>query len=222
MTPFSLSSGAAVQGTRERRFGWRFLNTILNFRTPSQLKREFVAETLMEDKTDRGLGWRLLYPFIRTGAFPRWNHEEVLEPLIEETCPLAIKLFISHRWATLKDPDPRHKDVATVVGYLARVFMIANGFASKDSLSIKELVIGDQLCAGFHNSKVDRCRCGTTGWLDVRSLLRKEVFDDMFYREVLDIQTRQNFYRLLKHVHVCGMIILLYRKGGGHRKKTRL
>ena len=56
------------------------------------------------DSTARGLGWRLLYPFLKHGRFPRWNREEAAVPAIEETCPLATKLFISHRWATPDDP----------------------------------------------------------------------------------------------------------------------
>jgi hypothetical protein len=148
---------------------------------------------------DRALGWRLLYPFLKQRRFPRWNREEEAIPAIEETCPLEIKLFISHRWATPDDPDPGHKHLPTVVEYLTRVFMVANGFLSEDSHTIKELVIGDGLRLAFHESRLDRCGCGSVGWLDVRSILDDE---DLFFDRVTDIMRRRNFYRLLKHVRV--------------------
>jgi hypothetical protein len=155
--------------------------------------------TGVQDTSDRELGWRLLYPFFKHRRFPRWNREEVAETHIEERCPLATKLFISHRWATPDDPDPDHKDLPTVVEYLTRVFMVANGFISGDSVVVKELVIGDGLRSAFDESQLDQCRCGSVGWLDVRSLLQ---VDDVFFDKVLDTRRRRNFYRLLKHVRV--------------------
>jgi hypothetical protein len=155
--------------------------------------------TGLQDTSDQGLGWRLLYPFLKHRRFPKWNREKAAEPAIEETCPLATKLFISHRWATPDDPDPNFKHLPTVVEYLTRVFMVANRFMSEDSLAIKELVIGDGLRSAFHESSLDRCRCGSVGWLDVRSLLEP---DDLFFHNVPDILRRRNFYRLLKHVRV--------------------
>ena len=149
--------------------------------------------------SDRALGWRLLYPLLKHGRFPRWHREDVAIPAIEERCPLEIKLFVSHRWATPDDPDPDCKDLYTVVEYLTRVFMVANGFLSEDSHTIKELVIGDRLRSLFHESRLDRCRCGSVGWLDVRSLLD---WEDLFFDRVTDIMRRRNFYRLLKHVRV--------------------
>jgi hypothetical protein len=157
------------------------------------------TRTGLQDTSDRGLGWRLLYPFLKQRRFPRWNREEASQLAIEETCPLATKLFISHRWANPDDPDPDHKHIPTVVEYLTRVFMAANGFMSADSMAIKELVIGDGLCSSFHESRLNQCRCGSVGWLDVRSVLGD---DDLFFDKVLDVLRRRNFYRLLKHVRV--------------------
>jgi hypothetical protein len=152
-----------------------------------------------QDRSDRGLGWRLLYPFFKHRRFPKWNREEAAEVAVEETCPLATKLFISHRWATPDDPDPRGKHLPTVVEYLTRVFMVASGFIGEDSFVVKELVIGDGLRAAFRESRLDLCRCGSIGWLDVRALLE---YDDLFFDKVTDIHRRRNFYRLLKHVRV--------------------
>src|ERR1041385_8807844 len=77
---------------------------------------------------DRALGWRLLYPFIEQRRFPLWNREEASIARVEERCPLEIRLFISHRWASGEDPDPEEEQLPTVVEYLTRVFMVANGF----------------------------------------------------------------------------------------------
>lgn len=151
------------------------------------------------DTTDRGLGWRMLYPFLTHGRFPQWDREEAAKPLVEETCPLAVKLFISHRWRTPEDPDPKHEHLPTVVEYLTRVYMVANGFLSEDASPNGELVIGEGLRSAFHESRLEMCRCGSEGWLDVRSLLDT---DDLFYERVADILRRRNFYRLLKHVRV--------------------
>lgn len=156
-------------------------------------------DTRLAITSDRALGWRLLYPFLKKRRFPRWNREEAATPAIEETCPLEIKLFISHRWATPDDPDPDLKHLPTVVEYLTRVFMVANGFLSEDSHTLKELVIGDGLRLALRESQLDRCRCGSVGWLDVRSLLD---YEDLFFDRVTDIMRRRDFYRLLKHVRV--------------------
>jgi hypothetical protein len=200
--PAWLSTSMDVLDTSERRLGRRLLQPILKHLRFLRSKRDEVIDQLLNDTTDRGLGWRLLYPSFKHRHFPRWNREEVVEPLIEDTCPLTIKLFISHRWASTKDPDPDHKNLATVVEFLSRVFMVANGFINTDSFAIKELVIGDGLRSAFHESQLNQCRCGSDGDLGVRSLLSDGVFDDIFYEKVPDILTRRNFYRLLKHVHV--------------------
>jgi hypothetical protein len=86
-----------------------------------------------------------------------------------------------------------------VVEYLSRVFMVANGFISEDSHTIKELIIGDGLRSAFHERQLDRCRCGSVGWLELRPILDDE---DLFFDRVHDIMRRRNFYRLLKHVRV--------------------
>jgi hypothetical protein len=77
--------------------------------------------------------------------------------------------------------------------------MVANGLLSKDSIAFKELVIGDGLLAAFHEGQLEHCKCGSIGWLDVRSLLEH---DDLFFDKVSDIMRRRKFYRLLKHVRV--------------------
>jgi hypothetical protein len=155
----------------------------------------------IENTSDQGLGWRLLYPFFKHQHFPKWNQEEVVQRFDEERCPLAIKLFISHRWITPEDPDPANKNLVTVVEYLSRVFMLSNGFVDRGSPMVKELVIGAGLRSAFQERQLDRCRCGSVGWLDVRSLLCHGVVDDLFYKKVPDM-TRRKFYRLLKHVRV--------------------
>lgn len=151
------------------------------------------------ETTDRGLGWRLLHPFLRHRRFPVWNREEAAVPAIEEGCPLATKLFISHRWSTPEDPDPEQKHLPMVVEYLSRVFMVANGLLREDSVVAKELAVGHGLREAFDESRLDRCRCRSVGWLDLRSLLDP---DDLFFRGVPDVVRRRNFYRLLKHVRV--------------------
>jgi hypothetical protein len=154
----------------------------------------------VEDMSDRSLGWRLLYPFFKHRSFPRWKREDLAEPRrAEEACPVVTKLFISHRWATPGDPDPDHTDLPTVVEYLSRVFMLANGFISEESAAVKELVIGPGLRSAFHESQLERCDCKTPGWLDVKFLLPDGA---MFYKKILDPQRRRNFYCLLKHVRV--------------------
>ena len=55
--------------------------------------------------------------------------------------PLAIKLFISHRWKTPDDPDPGNQSLPTIVEYLSRIYMVANGFLDANSHLVKELVI---------------------------------------------------------------------------------
>src|ERR1041385_4352899 len=71
--------------------------------------------------------------------------------------------------------------------------------SNEDSHAIKELVIGDGLRSAFHESRLDQCRCGSVGWLNVRPLLEPE---DLFFERVIDIMRRRKFYRLLKHVRV--------------------
>src|ERR1700731_4026009 len=177
------------------------------------------GEDLVHDESDRGLGWRILYPFLKHRCFRRWNGEEVAKPYIEETCPLAIKLFISHRWASPDDPDPDHKDLPAVVEYLTRVYMVANGFMNSDSLPIKELVISDELLAAFHQSQLALCRCGSVGWLDLRLLLQA---DDLFFNKVTEIDRRRNFYKLLKHVRVWYDYSSLPQARGAGKEKALL
>lgn len=180
---------------------------------------EPTVNTDLQDTSDRGFGWRLLYPFLKHRRFPRWNREEAAEPSIEETCPLTTKLFISHRWATPDDPDPDHKHLPTVVEYLTRVFMVANGFMSEDSSAIKELVIGGGLRSAFHESRLEQCRCGSVGWLDVRALMEHQ---DLFFDKVPDTLRRRNFYRLLKHVRVWYDYSSLPQARGSHEEEALL
>lgn len=160
---------------------------------------ELAIQNSDQDASDRSLGWRPLYPFLTHQRFPKWDREASAELAIEETCPLTMKLFISHRWATPEDPDPGFKHLPMVVMYLSRVFMLANGFIGEDSLAIKDLVIGDSLREAFYESRLGQCRCGSVGWLDVKNILGH---DDLFFTKVPDIMRRRNFYRLLKHVRV--------------------
>jgi hypothetical protein len=117
----------------------------------------------------------------------------------EESCPLAMKLFISHRWKTPDDPDPDSQSLPTIVEYLSRVYMVANGFLDANSHLVKELVIGENLRDAFHEGELHRCTCGSIGWLDLKSLL---ATDDLFYQRVSGTHQRRAFYRLLKHVRV--------------------
>lgn len=148
---------------------------------------------------DRAIGWRPLYPYIKHRRFTKWKHDDVSAFVDEESCPLAIKLFISHRWKTPDDPDPDNKSLPTIVEYLSRVYMAANGFLDANSHLVKELVIGENLRDAFHERELHRCTCGSIGWLDLRSLL---ATDDLFYERVSGTHQRRAFYRLLKHVRV--------------------
>ncbi len=68
---------------------------------------------------DRAIGWRPLYPYIRHRRFTKWQHDDVSAFVDEDLCPLAIRLFISHRWKTPDDPDPDNKSLPTIVEYLS-------------------------------------------------------------------------------------------------------
>lgn len=148
---------------------------------------------------DRAIGWRPLYPYIRHRRFTKWQHDDVSAFVDEDSCPLAIRLFISHRWKTPDDPDPDNKSLPTIVEYLSRIYMVANGFLDANSHLVKELVIGENLRDAFHERELHYCTCGSVGWLDLRSLL---ATDDLFYERVSGTHQRRAFYRLLKHVRV--------------------
>lgn len=148
---------------------------------------------------DRAAGWRPLYPYFKDRRFTTWKPEDVSASVDEEACPLAIKLFISHRWQRPDDPDPHLRALPTVVEYLSRVYMTANGLLDANSYLAKELVAGDDLRRAFEERSLGRCTCGSIGWLDVRSLLSH---GDVFYERVRDTSRRRNFYRLLKHVRI--------------------
>src|SRR5215813_9950302 len=75
---------------------------------------------------DRAIGWRPLYPYIKHRRFTKWKHDEVSTFVYEDSCPLAIRLFLSHRWKTPDDPDPDSQSLPTIVEYLSRVYMVAN------------------------------------------------------------------------------------------------
>jgi hypothetical protein len=149
--------------------------------------------------SERAIGWRPLYPYIKERRFTQWKPEDVTASVAEETCPLAIKLFISHRWQTPDDPDPRSKTLPAIIEYLSRVFMTANGLLDANSYLVKELVVGDELRNAFCEETLGRCTCGSVGWLDVRSVLAP---DDPFFQRVIDVHQRRAFYRLLKHVRI--------------------
>jgi hypothetical protein len=148
---------------------------------------------------DRTIGWRPLYPYIKHQRFTKWTQNDLTSFVDEESCPLAIKLFISHRWKTPDDPDPDNKSLPTIVEYLSRVYMAANGYLDANSHLVKELVIGDNLRDAFHERELHYCACKSIGWLDLKSLLGP---DDLFYQRVGDTHRRRAFYRLLKHVRV--------------------
>jgi hypothetical protein len=148
---------------------------------------------------DRAIGWRPLYPYIKHRRFTKWQHDDVSAFVDEDSCPLAIRLFISHRWKTPDDPDPDNKSLPTIVEYLSRIYMVANGFLDANSHLVKELVIGENLRDAFHERELHYCTCGSVGWLDLRSLL---ATDDLFYERVSGTHRRRAFYRLLKHVRV--------------------
>src|SRR5262245_60617882 len=148
---------------------------------------------------DRAMGWRPLYPYLKHRRFTKWKRDEVSTFVDEESCPLAIKLFISHRWKTPDDPDPDGQSLPTIVEYLSRIYTVANGFLDANSHLVKELVIGENLREAFHERELHYCTCGSIGWLDLRSLL---ATDDLFYQRVSDTHRRRAFYRLLKHVRV--------------------
>jgi len=148
---------------------------------------------------DRAAGWRPLYPYFKDRRFPTWKPEDLSPSVNEEGCPLTIKLFISHRWERPDDPDPQLRALPTVVEYLSRVYMTANGLLDANSYLAKELVAGDALRRAFEERSLARCTCGSVGWLDVRSLLSH---GDIFFERVADTSRRRNFYRLLKHVRI--------------------
>lgn len=148
---------------------------------------------------DRAIGWRPFYPYIKHGRFTKWTHDDAGTFVDEESCPLAIKLFISHRWKTPDDPDPGNQSLPTIVEYLSRIYMVANGFLDANSHLVKELVIGESLRDAFHERELHYCTCKSVGWLDLKSLL---ATDDLFYQRVSDTHRRRAFYRLLKHVRV--------------------
>lgn len=145
------------------------------------------------------VGWRPLYPYISQHRFTVWKQEEVTARVPEEACPLAIKLFISHRWETPGDPDPHCKALPAIVQFLSRAYMAANGYLDEQSYLVQEIVAGDELREAFHERNLSRCTCGSVGWLELKPLLGA---DDVFYEKVTDTQRRRNFYRLLKHVRV--------------------
>lgn len=147
---------------------------------------------------DRAAGWRPLYPYLKHRRFTTWKAEDLTASVEEDSCPLGIKLFISHRWQTPDDPDPNLTTVPTVVEYLSRVYMTANGMLDTNSPLAKELVAGDDLRRAFEKRSLKECTCGSVGWLDVRSLLSP---GDIFLTRV-DQTSRRDFYRLLKHVRV--------------------
>jgi hypothetical protein len=160
------------------------------------------AETPKATETaikDRAIGWRPVYPYIKHRRFTRWKPGDVSTFVDEDSCPLAIKLFISHRWKTPEDPDPDSQSLPTIVEYLSRVYMVANGFLDANSHLAKELVIGENLRNAFYEGELHRCTCGSIGWLDLKSLL---TTDDPFYARVSGTHQRRAFYRLLKHVRV--------------------
>lgn len=147
---------------------------------------------------DRTAGWRPLYPYLKHRRFTTWKAEDLTASVEEEACPLAIKLFISHRWQTPDDPDPKMTAVATIIEYLSRIYMTANNMLDTHSFVARELVAGDGLRRAFEKRSLERCTCGSAGWLDVRSLLPS---GDIFLTRV-DQASRRDFYRLLKHVRV--------------------
>lgn len=154
---------------------------------------------ILHDRSERGQGWNLLYPFLGQGRFLKWTSEDAATFHRENACPLKIKLFISHRWETLQEPDPQGDQLRSLAEYLSRVFMIANGYLDKESYVAKELKIGESLLAQVNEQNVSTCRCGTAPYLDLRSLLGHS---DLFYSRVTDIHARRNLYQLLRHVHV--------------------
>jgi hypothetical protein len=154
-----------------------------------------VPESAGDDRTS---GWRPLYPYLKHRRFTTWKAEDLTASVEEESCPLAIKLFISHRWQTPDDPDPNLTTVPTVVEYLSRIYMTANGMLDTNSPLAKELVAGDDLRRSFEKRSLMQCTCGSVGWLDVRSLLPP---GDLFLTRV-DQTSRRDFYRLLKHVRI--------------------
>jgi hypothetical protein len=164
--------------------------------TPSHEATPPVSESAIND---RAIGWRPLYPYIKHRRFTKWKPDDVSAFVDEESCPLAIKLFISHRWKTPADPDPDNKSLSTIVEYLSRVYIVANGFLDANSHLVKELVIGENVRDAFHERELYRCTCGSVGWLDLKSLL---ATDDLFYERVSGTHQRRAFYRLLKHVRV--------------------
>ena len=154
---------------------------------------------VLHDRSERGQGWTLLYPFLAQGQFLKWKREDAATFHREDACPLKIKLFISHRWEALQEPDPHGDQLHSLGEYLSRVFMIANGYLDKESYAAKELAIGESLLEQFNEQDVSICRCGTTPYFDLRSLLG---YSELFYSRVCDIRPRRNFYQLLKHVHI--------------------
>jgi hypothetical protein len=181
--------------THSRRRGLRSSSSDPNIR-PGEPIEEAPSGTTA---SDRAIGWRPLYPYIKGLRFTKWRPEDLSTLVAEESCPLTIKLLISHRWQTIDDPDPQNKTLPTIIEYLSRVYMVANGFLDATSNLIKELVIDDDLRGAFNEGELWRCTCGSVGWLDLKSVLRN---DDLFYERIIDIRKRRSFYRLLKHVRI--------------------
>jgi hypothetical protein len=152
-----------------------------------------------EPSEERMIGWRPLYPYISQRRFTQWRKEELSQRVDEESCPLRMKLFISHRWRTPGDPDPACETLPAVIEYLSRVYMAANGYLDPDSFLVKELVVGDELREALHERSLQRCTCGSVGWLDLKGVLAPS---DVFFERVSDTQRRRAFYKLLKHVQV--------------------
>jgi hypothetical protein len=155
--------------------------------------------SLLDDQSERGQGWTLLYPFIGQKHFPKWSNEGAETFYKENACPLKIKVFISHRWEDLRNPDPHGDQFRSLVEFFSRVFMTANGWLDKESYLAKELSIGEDLLDQFEESNLVTCRCDSDSWLDLRSVLGHK---ELFYSRIEDIYTRRKFYKLLKHVQI--------------------
>lgn len=149
--------------------------------------------------SDRAAGWRPLYPYIGQRRFSQWQRRDLDARVDEEACPLDIRLFISHRWQTPDNPDPNFETLPTIIECLSRAFMTANGFLDRESYQFKELVLHDALLLALHENELHRCTCGSTGWLELRTVLGD---DDPFYELVTHVERRRAFYRLMKHVRV--------------------
>lgn len=155
--------------------------------------------TILNDQSELGQGWTLLHPFFKERRFPKWSVENSAATYRESSCPLKIKLFISHRWESLDEPDDSGKQFRSLVEYLCRVYMIANGYMKADDSLAQQFQTGAELSSQFYNLNVELCSCGTYTYVDVRNILCDE---DPFYARVTDIYARRYFYQLLRHVHV--------------------